>query len=194
LHTDDKAAARYIYPGPGTGDPNVDDSDGDGLVDAQDNCPEIANAAQTDADGDGHGDLCDHCPLVAGDSGCDSILVDKISAGPRGIVWRGAVALPDVSATTTARAVLITGSGVLLDTVASSARAGRRHASFRNAGTTLRLQRDGQGFYRIRGRLRDVTLDPSSPIVSVSLAVGGQSFSGWLSCSARGSSHVVCRE
>jgi cytosine/adenosine deaminase-related metal-dependent hydrolase len=46
------------------------DRDGDGVYDAQDNCPTIFNpirpmdgAKQADADGDGLGDACDPCPL-----------------------------------------------------------------------------------------------------------------------------------
>lgn len=35
------------------------DSDGDGVTDLQDNCPEVANPFQTDEDGDGIGDACD---------------------------------------------------------------------------------------------------------------------------------------
>lgn len=35
------------------------DSDGDGVVDALDNCPADANADQSDVDDDGHGDACD---------------------------------------------------------------------------------------------------------------------------------------
>ena len=37
----------------------VIDADGDGVTDAEDNCPSTANADQADADGDGIGDVCD---------------------------------------------------------------------------------------------------------------------------------------
>lgn len=42
------------------------DSDGDGTVDAFDNCPATLNGGQEDADGDGVGDACDDCPDDAG--------------------------------------------------------------------------------------------------------------------------------
>jgi hypothetical protein len=35
------------------------DGDGDGVPDASDNCPSVANTNQADADTDGHGDACD---------------------------------------------------------------------------------------------------------------------------------------
>lgn len=38
------------------------DSDGDGVCDAGDNCPDIPNANQANADGDAWGNLCDLCP------------------------------------------------------------------------------------------------------------------------------------
>jgi probable HAF family extracellular repeat protein len=38
------------------------DSDGDGVADANDNCPDVSNADQADADGDGVGDACDAPP------------------------------------------------------------------------------------------------------------------------------------
>ncbi|MFA5298032.1 MAG: endonuclease, partial [Lutibacter sp.] len=41
--------------------PNAD-SDNDGILDADDNCPTMANPDQADADGDGVGDVCDACP------------------------------------------------------------------------------------------------------------------------------------
>jgi hypothetical protein len=39
--------------------PKPGDFDGDGIVDAIDNCPSVANPAQGDADDDGPGDACD---------------------------------------------------------------------------------------------------------------------------------------
>lgn len=41
------------------------DIDGDGVPNAQDNCPTVANAAQYDEDADTVGDACDNCPTVA---------------------------------------------------------------------------------------------------------------------------------
>ena len=40
----------------------IADSDGDGLPEALDNCPSIANLDQADSDEDGAGDVCDNCP------------------------------------------------------------------------------------------------------------------------------------
>ncbi len=52
-----KAALLHIeYTPPGA------DGDGDGIDDASDNCPSVANASQDDTDGDGLGDACDNCP------------------------------------------------------------------------------------------------------------------------------------
>ncbi len=43
----------------------VDDEDGDGVVDADDNCVRVANADQVDTDSDGVGNACDNCPRAA---------------------------------------------------------------------------------------------------------------------------------
>ena len=41
------------------------DSDGDDVLDHEDNCPDVSNSAQEDSDGDGVGDECDNCVNVA---------------------------------------------------------------------------------------------------------------------------------
>ena len=41
------------------------DQDKDGVPDAKDNCPQLANADQKDSDADGVGDVCDNCPAKA---------------------------------------------------------------------------------------------------------------------------------
>ncbi|MBW2495076.1 MAG: thrombospondin type 3 repeat-containing protein [Deltaproteobacteria bacterium] len=42
----------------------VDDVDGDGIPDAEDNCVEVPNQDQADLDLDGVGDVCDNCSEV----------------------------------------------------------------------------------------------------------------------------------
>ena len=42
-----------------------EDSDGDGIADELDNCPDTSNPDQADTDEDGVGDACDNCPLAA---------------------------------------------------------------------------------------------------------------------------------
>ncbi len=69
-------AGSSIY----TGEPTADDSDGDGIANADDRCPgvfdpirPIDGGAQPDADGDGDGDACDPCPLDAGTTTCTAV-------------------------------------------------------------------------------------------------------------------------
>lgn len=69
------------------------DSDGDGTVDALDNCPFVSNPTQSDIDGDFSGDACDNCPFVpnpgqadadgdgAGDV-CDGCPLDPFKVAP----------------------------------------------------------------------------------------------------------------
>lgn len=66
-----------------TGMSSPDDMDGDGVVDADDNCVAIFNpirplddGAQADADADGIGDSCDVCPLGGDDDPSTCIAVD----------------------------------------------------------------------------------------------------------------------
>jgi hypothetical protein len=63
------------------------DADGDGITDANDNCPTTANANQADADGDGIGDVCDACPTDAtndadGDGVCGNVDNCPTTANP----------------------------------------------------------------------------------------------------------------
>jgi C1A family cysteine protease len=48
------------------------DVDADGVTDAHDNCPTVANPQQADTDADGKGDACDNCPTIANPSQLDS--------------------------------------------------------------------------------------------------------------------------
>ncbi len=48
------------------------DEDGDGVPDAQDNCPAEPNPDQDDEDEDGVGDACDNCPSVANPDQADA--------------------------------------------------------------------------------------------------------------------------
>lgn len=50
---------------PGDGSNMSPDLDGDGVLNAADNCPTIANATQHDEDVDKLGDACDNCPHIS---------------------------------------------------------------------------------------------------------------------------------
>lgn len=50
------------------------DTDGDGVEDSSDNCPNVCNVYQADADGDGTGDACDPTP---GCGGCGQIACEQ---------------------------------------------------------------------------------------------------------------------
>jgi matrixin/thrombospondin type 3 repeat protein len=205
LRADDIAAVRTLYPGPGTADPNVDDVDGDGIVDARDDCPAIPNPAQIDTDGDGIGDVCDPCPLAPGAEGaCQPISVSRLVitlAGARSrLVWRGAVNLPAGAHASAARVLLVDGSGVVVDSAMGSAlvearRTGaRRPLRYRSGQALITLRPAQGGSYQVRVSVRGVNVpNVSMPLVSASLQVGDVSFADSLSCSAARGRHLVCR-
>jgi hypothetical protein len=53
-------------------DPASVDNDGDGVVNNEDNCPDVPNPEQEDADGDDIGDACDNCPQSSNSDQADS--------------------------------------------------------------------------------------------------------------------------
>ena len=61
---DQWTGSYLVKASPGTPPP---DADGDGVPDADDNCPTTPNADQLDSDGDGTGDVCDSTPLPDAD-------------------------------------------------------------------------------------------------------------------------------
>lgn len=61
LGPDDEAGVRFLYPVA----PSLQDTDGDGVTNADDDCPDVANAKQEDLDRDGVGDVCDNCAALA---------------------------------------------------------------------------------------------------------------------------------
>ena len=63
------AACGHSASGP---DANPDDVDGDGILNAADNCPERYNVDQHDEDGDGVGDVCDNCPTISNANQADT--------------------------------------------------------------------------------------------------------------------------
>ncbi len=68
------------------------DTDGDGVADPFDNCPNTPNPGQEDADGDGIGDACDNCPAIAnpdqsdGDDDGIGDVCDACSQGPISLI------------------------------------------------------------------------------------------------------------
>lgn len=58
------------------------DTDQDGVCQAIDNCPSLANPDQLDTDADGMGDLCDPCTDVDDDGACDEPRVLVEGSGP----------------------------------------------------------------------------------------------------------------
>jgi len=203
VHADDIAAVRFLYPGPGGGDPSVEDTDGDGIPDAEDNCPAIPNPAQTDTDGDGIGDLCDPCPLAPGGEGaCQPMYVSRLRmtlAGAKSrLVWRGSLDLPAGVSPSAARVLLVDASGVVVDTAMGSrlerSVAPRRGLRYRSGRALVTLLPRGGGSYRVRVTVRGLELGADGvPLLSASLQVGSQTFADSLSCERPRRRHISCR-
>ncbi len=212
LRPDDIAAVRAIYPGEGGSDPSKDDLDGDGVVDADDNCPGndptlgMANRSQTDTDDDGLGDLCDPCPLIPvdlGDQSCRQIALSAFQTtetrrGTR-LDWRGAIDLTDGAAPATARVVLTGAAGTIFDTATATRTARQAHGlparlTYRSGEAIIALRRGRFGTYRVRVRVRGATLDADGmPVISANLQVGGDAFTASLSCTPKRGRKMRCR-
>jgi hypothetical protein len=65
--------------GPAAPPIDPDDVDGDGIPNAQDACPDVADPTQHDEDGDGFGDACDVCPTVSDPEQLDRGELDGIA-------------------------------------------------------------------------------------------------------------------
>jgi matrixin/thrombospondin type 3 repeat protein len=206
VHADDIAAVRALYPGPGGADPTVDDSDGDGITDAHDDCPSIPNAAQTDSDGDGVGDLCDPCPLAPGGEGaCQPIYVSRLGIRRAGahsrLVWRGSLDLPGDIPLSAARVVLVAGSGIVVDSAMGSAlvhssatRAPRQSLRYRSGQAIITLRPARGGGYQVRVGVRRLDISTAAmPLISASLQVGTMTYADSLSCSRPRGHRQLCR-
>ena len=82
---------------------NSVDTDNDGIIDSDDNCPDLPNSNQLDIDGDKIGDLCDNCVLLrnAAQVDCDAdgkgdvcdenstCSIEGMVYVPKGWFWRG---------------------------------------------------------------------------------------------------------
>jgi hypothetical protein len=205
VHADDLAAVRFVYPGPGGGDPNADDSDGDGWVDAQDSCPTVPNATQVDSDGDAMGDMCDPCPLLPGETAdvCQPIFLSKLNvrmAGARSrLVWRGTLELPEGTPASAAAVLLVASVGKIIETAPggaprSAGSANSRRLRYKSEQTAINLRRLKSGAYNIRVTVRGVQLDQAPvPLISASLQLGATTFTDSLSCSQPRRRRLACR-
>jgi len=67
LHLRTQSARTIMFSGQ-----YIEDADGDGRPDHEDNCPAVPNTGQEDWDLDGVGDVCDNCPKTANPNQLDS--------------------------------------------------------------------------------------------------------------------------
>jgi hypothetical protein len=96
------------------------DGDGDGVCDADDDCPDVANAGQADADGDGIGDACDPCTGTPVAIAKAKLAIAKLAtpAGDDTLAFKGALTLTGPSPDPLASGVHVLiddAAGVVLD-------------------------------------------------------------------------------
>jgi hypothetical protein len=135
----------------------LEDSDGDGVPNGEDNCPTVANPDQTDSSGNGIGDACDE-EAVADDSSPDPFSFGDVTTDP------DTIALSET--------VTITGINVPVTVSMSGHSMGRfriNGGEWRRAGTTV------QAGDTVQLRLRSDT-EPETDR-NVSLTVGDSSTS-----------------
>jgi len=72
-----------------------EDPDGDGILDADDNCPDTQNPDQTDFDNDGTGDVCDNCREVENWDQRDSNYPEDDNTSLDGMQHYGDICDPD---------------------------------------------------------------------------------------------------
>lgn len=205
LRADDMAAARALYPADGV--PTADDLDGDGIPDAEDNCPGddpahgFANPGQSDADGDGIGDLCDPCPLVPTDAACRQILQStfetRVAAGRRRVSWQGTLELPRAARGQPVRVLVVGREGPVLEVRVpgagvARARAGRAYRD--RAGYLLAIVPGRGSLARLRLRVRNLpqALD-ADPVLNANLQIGDLTFTASLTCAPVRGARKRCR-
>lgn len=67
----------------------ISDADGDGLIESQDNCPDVANGDQEDTDGDGIGDECAIGAMQSFSDGARPLLGAALNGSPESCVMNG---------------------------------------------------------------------------------------------------------
>lgn len=78
---------------------DASDADADGVPDARDTCPRVADPEQRDSDGDGRGDACDACPLANPGLAPCALRIAELRAPPTRLPVGSAVSLRDVRVT-----------------------------------------------------------------------------------------------